>query len=120
MAPTVSLGGTVILARRDRNQYSPREENGAISKDRLRERVADRTRKTVNRVRIGATSLTALRFLNADRFPQLSFFTYAAVQVLRGANSANGLTLNYGKESATELRKTVNRVWVGTLEPPNA
>ena len=63
--------------------------NGAIGKEILRERVADRTRKTVNRVRIGATSLTALRFLNADRFPQ-SVFTYGAVQVLTDQTLAGG------------------------------
>src|SRR6187397_912545 len=48
--------------------------NGAIGKEILRERVADRTRKTVNRVWVGITSLTVLRFLNADRFPQFCFY----------------------------------------------
>jgi len=48
--------------------------NGAIGKEILRERVADRTRKTVNRVWVGITSLTVLRFLNTDRLPQFCFY----------------------------------------------
>ena len=48
-------------------------------------------------VSVTSSQVTVLRFPNAYRFPRLSVFTYGAVQVQRGVNSAISKTETAGK-----------------------